>query len=294
MGRKTETAWARVSHVTPYSGGRLAKLYLKMPDGVSAASTWSGDYGLPFPKKGDLVRVRCSGQYKGNALLGVADLVQRDGGTEVHVFGTYEKRRRQDIANALRHWNVYQPGQGDELTLIRGGRGILHGFVHHRRHQCEGDAEREESEMSMSRDRVRFRLTENMLTHSKMPEVLRRAFGVTADEVRRLREGRRGVVIVCRPSQFARFLIYRNEAGIHNQFLALGPPELLDADSCVPETADPYSWVANEARGTSVGAADVQRILEAVGIGEDYVRERMCERGDLPGILDVSDNPHRG
>ena len=63
--------------------------------------------------------------------------------------------------------------------------------------------------MSMSRDRVRFTLTPNVLGKcwQGYSEVCRRAFGQGLQG-----DCTEGIDIICRPSQFARFLIYRSEA----------------------------------------------------------------------------------
>ena len=82
--------------------------------------------------------------------------------------------------------------------------------------------------MPTSKERVRFILTSNMLHKQGMNVVLSRAFNITvltaetylsydpvhADKI---------LTIICRPSQFARFLIYRSEADISNSFKAIKP-----------------------------------------------------------------------
>ena len=83
----------------------------------------------------------------------------------------------------------------------------------------------------MSKDRVHFNMPNETWegTHATRTAALF-ALGMTSNEVTlAMREGAR---IVCRPSQFARFLIKRNEAGGRNGFKMLNaelvtPPEEL-------------------------------------------------------------------
>ncbi len=85
------------------------------------------------------------------------------------------------------------------------------------------------SKHQMSHDRVRFYLGYRQCNNSKIADILYRAFGIDATEFagifrRGYSDPDGGQVIVCRPSQFARFLIYRNEAGMTNGFKNLGLP----------------------------------------------------------------------
>lgn len=91
--------------------------------------------------------------------------------------------------------------------------------------------------MSMSKDRVRFKLcTGNTLrikagstTRSPNSEadrtatmhLLRTTLGLSRDEARLLVDNPNGALVVCRPSQFARFLIARNDQGFSNDFVNL-------------------------------------------------------------------------
>ena len=88
--------------------------------------------------------------------------------------------------------------------------------------------------MTMSKDRVRFTLTGSMLCKCRMEGVLNKAFNInvkTAESYLNYDKDHdsKTVVIICRPSQFARFLIYRNEADIDNSFKAI-KPELFTPD----------------------------------------------------------------
>lgn len=69
--------------------------------------------------------------------------------------------------------------------------------------------------MAMSRDRVRFFVSATIASKSAVREAFREAMGtslpVVCDEVE----------VICRPSQFARFLIRREQLGGVNEFKAL-------------------------------------------------------------------------
>jgi len=69
----------------------------------------------------------------------------------------------------------------------------------------------------MSQDRVKFTIPASRLSRDSNGDLMRgvvsKAFG---ECLGRCKWG--DVTIICRPSQFARFLIYRNEAGLQNMF----------------------------------------------------------------------------
>ncbi len=88
-----------------------------------------------------------------------------------------------------------------------------------------------EKVMTMSKDRVRFSLGIQYLQATCIDSVLHRAFGVSGKQIRKMLFcDRNSVDILCRPSQFARFLIYRNDAKITNGFKDLNP-KLIDPKS---------------------------------------------------------------
>ena len=75
--------------------------------------------------------------------------------------------------------------------------------------------------MSMSRDRVRFKLGGRAMWMVADRGILsidlraaQRAFNLSPESVHNYDQ----ITIICRPSQFARFLIYRNEMGSRNDF----------------------------------------------------------------------------
>lgn len=74
---------------------------------------------------------------------------------------------------------------------------------------------------NMSKDRVRFYVGPKYSSYGdKIKKVLQQAFDISYQESCCLMQGN-GFWITCRPSQFARFLIYRNEASITNGFMDL-------------------------------------------------------------------------
>ena len=79
--------------------------------------------------------------------------------------------------------------------------------------------------MTMSRDRVKFNLPSVSSTHRcEYARILVDAFGITCSKADTLAGSMyKEHTIVCRPSRFARFLIYRNNSGIPNEFKALNP-----------------------------------------------------------------------
>jgi len=91
--------------------------------------------------------------------------------------------------------------------------------------------------MAMSRDRVHFNLPEEMCTElspvSKAATAAATvAFGLTYQEMRSICMSRTRVI--CRPSQFARFMILRNLYGGRNSFKELNA-EIVPAITTPPE-----------------------------------------------------------
>lgn len=78
--------------------------------------------------------------------------------------------------------------------------------------------------MSMSKDRVEFYLRVDGTSSAALGKVFKRAFGTDMPSRGAAHDGRSTgefVKVICRPSQFARFLIWRNEAGLTNSFREL-------------------------------------------------------------------------
>jgi len=89
--------------------------------------------------------------------------------------------------------------------------------------------------MPMSKDRVRFTLTPNMARCHSHQQLVEDTLGIPACDVKKYGDAYKPMRIVCRPSQFARFLIVRNKRGLQNGFKDL-EPELFCPD--MPEEVD--------------------------------------------------------
>jgi hypothetical protein len=96
--------------------------------------------------------------------------------------------------------------------------------------------------MAMSKDRVKFRLRAYYFDFEKSRQLLKDSLGITWDQWNDLREAARNspnqeIEIICRPSQFARFLIMREAAGFQNMFKELHA-ELVVPVPPVPQPVD--------------------------------------------------------
>lgn len=93
----------------------------------------------------------------------------------------------------------------------------------------------------MSRDRVRFKLPIHRLTTSSQATdyraVCREVFGTDFPEYRNSSYGI-SITVICRPSQFARFLILRNKMGVQNQFSELEPDLFTPDEVDLPKIVD--------------------------------------------------------
>lgn len=143
----------------------------------------------------------------------------------------------------------------------------------------------EESVMSsntMSKDHVRFfvgkryfRTTDEV---TRLYTVLQKAFDISKTQSSDLiLKNEEGFFVVCRPSQFARFMIYRDQEGIPNGFQDLRV-ELLKTDEC-----DEYQDIANAAE---VSRTVALRVLRAAGV---------IEKPESPqkNCINVANRPHQ-
>lgn len=97
--------------------------------------------------------------------------------------------------------------------------------------------------MPMSTDLVEFVLKSGSLGGvADKRALMRSTLGLQYDECSRVLRDPDGVVIRCRPSQFARFLIRRNEQGGQNMFKELTPKLIQE------EPFDPPINVVNRQR----------------------------------------------
>lgn len=151
--------------------------------------------------------------------------------------------------------------------------------------------------MAVSRDRVKFYLprkywsddswksSKNRFPKEKMIPLLGRAFGMTGCECRDLMEHNwDGFYITCRPSQFARFLVYRNEANeCVNGFVELRA-KLVD-ENYEEEAPDLYSTIAKD---IGLSKHVVERVIKSLcNVHESYAAPK------VKGI-NVSKNPANG
>jgi len=98
----------------------------------------------------------------------------------------------------------------------------------------------------MSKDRIKFKVLQKVAYFSSVRAeaivtALVKGLGMYEHEARHCVAN--GATIICRPSQFARFLIFRNEAGGDNTFKEL-EPELFTPDS-IPRVLDVSMRAAN-------------------------------------------------
>lgn len=135
--------------------------------------------------------------------------------------------------------------------------------------------------MAMSKDRVQFSLGYRYFQNSKIFTVLLQAFGIPQNSVP-VPEEDRSLLITCRPSQFARFMIYRNEAGLQNGFKDLHV-ELIEE----PEIPDAYETLADRA---SMSRDDVKMVVQILGFNAEWLGRRLTGQSSNRSI-DVSRNP---
>lgn len=91
--------------------------------------------------------------------------------------------------------------------------------------------------MAMSKDRIHFLLKDNQSNLTPTANAAAQAFGISVATARSaLRNGcHNPTKIICRPSQFARFLVYRSKEVTNNTFSQF-EAELVSGD--VPKVMD--------------------------------------------------------
>jgi hypothetical protein len=121
-----------------------------------------------------------------------------------------------------------------------------------------------------------------------MQEVLKKAFDMSMRYSQGYMAGTYdGFYIICRPSQFARFVIYRNEVGQKNGFMDL------QAKLFTPEPKKtPMEALAARA---GVDPYLAQRVIRAMGMGDCDLKAYIssAEDCDGPPEVDVSMNKHQ-
>lgn len=107
--------------------------------------------------------------------------------------------------------------------------------------------EKEPEAMPMSKDRIRFIVPSYRIHRgadcSRIRSLLKEIFGITDKELRAVPVGR-DLTIVCRPSQFGRYIVRRNEEGCTNWVREMSPvlftpnePEITEIDVHTREAA---------------------------------------------------------
>jgi hypothetical protein len=153
----------------------------------------------------------------------------------------------------------------------------------------------------MSQDRVRFRLLPRYYTQTPTPNgmhlpvcvrVLYDAFGDPPDGRSWegiLRDSPFGFPIVCRPSQFARFVIIRYERGNCINGIRDMEPEMFTPDPPVLLSEKVYREVAADMaqnRSYPISRPTINLILEKAGVEDGPVKPETDEKE-----IDVSQNP---
>ncbi len=148
---------------------------------------------------------------------------------------------------------------------------------------------KEQHMSTMSHDRIRFVIDDCYYNNpgkvNALRGVLEKAFTLGRSRSAQLMSNDYGgFYIICRPSQFARFLIYRNDAGIKNGFIDL------QAKLFVP----PPKLTALEtlAKRVELSVHQVDRVLKAMGLGQHDIEAVLEDRCDEAPEVDVSQNGH--
>lgn len=141
----------------------------------------------------------------------------------------------------------------------------------------------------MSEDHVKFFLpskyfqrqrTSNGMSRGTCEAILKKAFGLYDSDLDRLMRGHtEGFTIVCRPSQFARFIVYRADANECINGVKDLKPELFKPRNLYTELSEQFS----------VSECTVKGLARALGYahgGDSHVAGPQCN------FVDVSKNPH--
>ena len=134
----------------------------------------------------------------------------------------------------------------------------------------------------MSHDRIRFHLVPKYfrstgsasgMTQERCEEVLLQAFGMLkAHSAALMRDNPRGFQIVCRPSQFGRFIVIRNEIGNCINGISDLAPEIFIPEDKLQVIADRYHIAYNVMK---------------------RIHRDIIQRDTVPVETDVSGNSHR-
>ncbi len=182
--------------------------------------------------------------------------------------GTMVEVKRIDPMDARRY----------RVISIRSKENIVH-----RINVQDVDAFRRHQAMVMSKDRVRFFLGVKYFHERNFKKVLRQAFDIAHGEAGELMQDD-GFWIICRPSQFARFMIYRNAAGIQNGFMDLR------AELVASKEPDAYAELADI---TGVSREDVKKVAHAIGYSGALLSKKLRPVRRAPAEIDVGGRAHQ-
>ncbi len=134
----------------------------------------------------------------------------------------------------------------------------------------------------VSKDCVRFFIGPRYFDRRlPLANVLAKAFYLSLKETNELIDGGDGFWVTCRQAQFARFMIYRNEAGITNGFMDL-QAGLIDS----PAETDYYAELSER---FDIPRQSVKLVVQALGYDHDWVAVQLSKRPTCREV-DVSDN----
>lgn len=148
------------------------------------------------------------------------------------------RRAAKSVVTPIRH-EVNLGGEWLEVTKELFDRMYLSGNdLKHLRYSCNNDfeeAKRKEKTMAMSKDRVRFSVPISRFQSAlsgcdadTYSDIVCDTMGMKRNDLRcAVSDAKRSfedrIHFVCRPSQFARFVIARNDAGLCNRFKEIEP-----------------------------------------------------------------------
>lgn len=117
---------------------------------------------------------------------------------------------------------------------------------------------------NMSRDRIKLFIPQHRCESIQYRQVLEAAFGISY--LTKFKFGyepkysTKGMYFICRPSQFARFVVLRNEAGLDNWIKEMHPEIVPEGYTIAPS----FMELTADAANTSVPV--VERVLRAAGV----------------------------
>ena len=192
------------------------------------------------------------------------------------------------IKATFARFNRHRLTKGTTVSVERSSQSDARRYkVTHVYDDCKEHIDRGDSDMAMSKDKIQFylpyryyqtnrSLSSNGMSRCTCKRVLRQSFDMDDQECERLMQNNpAGFAILCRPSQFARFIVRRYEADECINGIKDLRPEIV-------HTMDVYEDAARKAGTSRATVLSVLRILRI----EDVPSETR-------GTIDVSKRPHR-